>query len=86
MNFEVILLEIKMFHRTQRDLANAVNKTVDSYWDDKIPEQQLIEIIQMLHKNNLNKLMKEEQFTTVIQQQCGKRRLEVVKRILDTNS
>ncbi|EIJ81291.1 hypothetical protein PB1_00040 [Bacillus methanolicus PB1] len=84
-NIKVILLQLKMFYRTQRDLATAINKTVDAYWNDEIEEKQLVKTIRALHKNNPNKLLKEEKFTTVIQQHCGKRRLEVVKRILDIN-
>lgn len=72
-----------MFYRTQRDLASAVNKIVDDHWNDKISEQQMIDYIKALHENNPNKFVKGEKFTTIIQQQCGKRRLEIVKKILN---
>ena len=80
--FEVILVEIKMFYRTQRELAVALNQLVDAYWQEEIKENELIEGIKSLHENNQDKLMKNNQFTTVVQQQCGKRRLAVVERIL----
>lgn len=76
-------MELKLFYRTQRDLANALNQLVDAYWQEKIKENELIEGIKSLHENNENKLLKNNQFTTVVQQQCGKRRLAVVKRILE---
>ncbi|MCD1158984.1 TIGR04540 family protein [Peribacillus frigoritolerans] len=71
-----------MFYRTQRDLAVALNQLVDSYWQGEIKEQQLISGVKNIYENNGDKLIKNKQFTTVVQQQCGKRRLVVVDRIL----
>jgi len=78
-------LEVKLFHRTQRDLATVVNKVIDNHWENKISEQQMIEYIKILYKNNPDQFVKENQFTTVIKQQCGKRRLRIIKRILDND-
>ena len=72
-----------MFYRTQRDLAIAINKLVDAYWEEEINEQKLVESISDIHKNNQEKLIKGENFTKVIQQHCGKRRLIIVERILN---
>lgn len=74
-----------MFYRTQRDLASAVNQIIDDHWNDKISEQQMIKYIKALYEKNPNKFVKENRFTTIIQQQCGKRRLEIVKRILNVD-
>jgi uncharacterized protein (TIGR04540 family) len=79
----VNFLEVKLFYRTQRDLAIALNELVDGYWNEEIMEHALIEGIKNIHKNNHDKLLKNNQFTTVVQQQCGKRRLAVVERILE---
>ncbi|MCF8890965.1 MULTISPECIES: TIGR04540 family protein [unclassified Priestia] len=76
-------MELKLFYRTQRDLAMALNQLVDAYWNEEIIEKQLINGVKNLYENNENKLMKNNQFTTVLQQQCGKRRLAVVERILE---
>lgn len=78
-------MELKLFHKSQRDLASAVNKTVDCYWNNEISEQQMIETLKALYENNPTKFLKSKTFTTIIQQQCGKRRLEVVKKILNLN-
>lgn len=78
-------MEIKMFYRTQRDVATAVNQLVDAYWEEKIIEQKLIDSIKDIHRNNQEKLMKNNEFTKVVQQQCGKRRLVIVERILEMN-
>ncbi|MFJ8513826.1 TIGR04540 family protein [Lysinibacillus xylanilyticus] len=78
-------MELKLFYRTQRDLATALNQLVDAYWSEKIKEEILIEGIKSMYKNNQDKLMKNNEFTTVIQQQCGKRRLAIVKKIMEIN-
>ncbi|PGY09179.1 TIGR04540 family protein [Bacillus sp. AFS031507] len=71
-----------MFYRTQRELATAINKLVDAYWQEEIKEQGLIEGVNNIYDNNQDKLFKNNEFTKVVQQQCGKRRLAVVERIL----
>lgn len=82
---EVNLLGIKLFHKTQRDLAQSINKIIDKYWDDKIDQDEMIGAIQSLCEMNQEKLMKNGQFTTVIRQQCGKKRLEVVSFVIKMN-
>lgn len=76
-------MEIKMFYKTQRELADVVNKLIDSYWNGEIKEEFLISQVSALCINNPSKIMKSSEFTTIIKQQCGKRRLEVVERILN---
>jgi uncharacterized protein (TIGR04540 family) len=78
----VTFVELKMFYRTQRELATAINKLVDAYWQEEIKEQVLIEGVNNIYDNNQNMLLKNNEFTKVVQQQCGKRRLVVVERIL----
>jgi uncharacterized protein (TIGR04540 family) len=82
MELEVTFVELKMFYRTQRELATAINKLVDAYWQEEIKEQALIKGVNNIYDNNQNKLLKNNEFTKVVQQQCGKRRLVVVERIL----
>lgn len=76
-------MELKLFYRTQRDLAVDLNKLVDSYWQEEIKENELIDGIKNLYENNYEKLLKDNQFTKVVQQQCGKRRLAVVEKVLE---
>lgn len=75
-------VELKLFYRTQRDLATALNKLVDAYWQEEIKEHEFIDSVKNMNENNKDKLLKNKQFTTVVQQHCGKRRLAVVERIL----
>ncbi|MBS4178784.1 TIGR04540 family protein [Lederbergia citrea] len=76
-------MELKLFYRTQRDLAASLNKLVDAYWEEEIKEEELIEGIKSMYENNQDKLLKNNGFTKVIQQQSGKRRLAVVEKILE---
>jgi uncharacterized protein (TIGR04540 family) len=76
-------LEVKLFYKTQRELATVINTIIDSYWEGDISEDSLISNITTIYVNNHNKVIKEERFTTILKQQCGKRRLEVVEQIIN---
>ena len=75
-------MEIKMFYKSQVDVANAINEVVDQYWQSAINEANLIENVQKLYEHNQQKMIKFDEFTTVLKQKCGKRRLEVIEKIL----
>lgn len=75
-------MKVKKFYRTQRELARVINTLIDGYWDSEISEVLMIETITDLYRNNPSKVMKNGDFTTIIKQQCGKRRLEVIERII----
>lgn len=79
-------MEIKMFYKTQREIADIINQIVDAYWNDELNEDVLISRIMSLYNNNPSKLIKDKDFTTILKQQCGKRRLEIVERILKIKS
>ncbi|GAU75902.1 TIGR04540 family protein [Fusibacter sp. 3D3] len=75
-------MEIKLFYKTQRELADAINKLIDSYWNNEISEPDLVAHLTSLYANNKSKIRKSDDFTSILKQQCGKRRLEVYERIL----
>lgn len=74
-------MEVKKFYRTQREVASVVNEIIDDYWADKLTDEELEENITMIYENNLDKLIKNNEYTTIIRQQCGKNRLAVVSKI-----
>ncbi|RFA32736.1 glycosyl transferase [Virgibacillus dokdonensis] len=76
-------MQVKFFYKTQRELAITLNSIIDSYWDSIIDEDTLISNIETIYVNNRTKIVKEDKFTTILKQQCGKRRLEVVERIIN---
>jgi uncharacterized protein (TIGR04540 family) len=77
-------LQVKLFYKTQRDLAVSLNEVIDAYWDNQIDEHILINSINDLYIHNSGKVIKDGKYTTVVQQQCGKRRLEVIDKIIKT--
>ena len=79
-------MHVKLFYKTQRELAQSINSLIDSYWDDQLGEDLLIKSISDIYSNNEKKVLKNGDFTTVLKQQCGKRRLEIVERVLHMNN
>ena len=75
-------MKVKKFYRTQRDVATALNEIIDAYWVDKLTDEELEENIIIIYKNNQRKIIKNDDFTTILKQQCGKNRLTVVANII----
>ncbi len=76
-------MEIKMFYKSQVEVAEVINQIIDGYWNNEIEEQIMIDRINRLLKTNFSKIIKDEDFTKVIKQKCGKRRLEIVSNIME---
>lgn len=74
---------VKMFYRTQREVASVINEIIDQYWSDSLTDEQLEESIKRVYKNNQEKIIKNDSYTTILSQQCGKNRLAVVSKIID---
>lgn len=72
-----------MFYRTQREVASVINEIIDQYWSDSLTDKQLEESIKRVYKNNQEKIIKNDSYTTILTQQCGKNRLAVVSKIID---
>jgi len=75
-------VKVKKFYRTQREIAAVINEIVDEYWVDNLTDQELEENIIMIYKNNQRKIIKNDDFTTILKQQCGKNRLAVVAKLI----
>jgi uncharacterized protein (TIGR04540 family) len=76
-------VEVKKFYRTQREVAAVINEIVDDYWVDKLSDEELEENVTMVYENNKDKIIKNNEYTTIIKQQCGKNRLAVVSKIIN---
>ena len=72
---------IKTFYKNQTEFAEAINFVLDSYWVDEIKEEEMIQTIKDIIRNNDSLLYKNGDYTTIIKQRSGKRRLEIVSRI-----
>jgi uncharacterized protein (TIGR04540 family) len=55
---------------------------IDLYWNRKMNESELIEYLTQLVNNNKEKVFTNNEFTSIIQQRLGKKRLELLKKIL----
>ena len=60
-----------------------INEIVDDYWVDKLSDEELEENVTMVYENNQDKIIKNNEYTTIIKQQCGKNRLAVVSKIVN---
>ena len=79
-------MEVKKFYRTQREVAAVINEIVDEYWVDKLSDKELEDNVILVYENNQDKIIKNNDYTTIIRQQCGKNRLAVVSKIIDFNT
>lgn len=79
-------MEVKKFYRTQREVASVINEIVDDYWVDNLTDEELEKNVTMIYQNNQDKIIKNNDYTTIIKQQCGKNRLAIVSRIIDFNT
>ena len=75
-------MEVKKFYRTQREVASVINEIIDEYWADKLTDEELEQNMTMIYENNRDKIIKNNEYTTIIKQQCGKNRLTVVSKII----
>lgn len=75
-------MQVKLFYKTQRELAVSLNGIIDAYWNNELNEDALIQSVHDVYINNPSKILKAGDFTKVLQQQCGKRRLEIIDRII----
>lgn len=79
-------MEVKKFYRTQREIASVINEIVDDYWVDNLTDEELEKNVTMIYQNNQDKIIKNNDYTTIIKQQCGKNRLAIVSKIIDFNT
>lgn len=79
-------MEVKIFYKNQVEVAKALNDLIDKYWNNEIQENALLVGITKIISNNENKIIKNGAYTTIIQQRCGKKRLELIGRIIKMNN
>lgn len=76
-------MEVKKYYRTQREVASVINEVIDEYWIDNLTDEQLEENILIIFENNRDKIRKNNSYTTILEQQCGKKRLVIVSNIIN---
>ena len=75
-------MEVKRFYKNQTEISAAINKVIDSYLNDKIDEKSMVKNIKIIYENNYSKIIKNGDYAKVLKQRCGKRRLEIVSKVI----
>lgn len=75
-------MEVKKFYRNQKEVASALNNVIDQYYNNIINETSLKKLTLSIIRSNSTKVFRDNSFTTVISQRCGKRRLELLEKVL----
>lgn len=75
-------MEVKRFYKNQTEISAAINKVIDSYLNDKIDERSMVKNIKIIYENNYSKIIKNGDYAKVLKQRCGKRRLEIVSKVI----
>ncbi|WP_455793888.1 TIGR04540 family protein [Clostridium butyricum] len=70
------------YYKNQKDIGVALNFIIDKYWNKEINETEMIEKIDSIVKNNKEKIYLNNKYTAVIVHKCGKKRLELIDKII----
>lgn len=77
-------MELKLFYKSQKEVALVLNKIIDTYLEDEVSDEEFVERINTIVNNNKTKIFKDEkEFVTTIVQRCGKRRLDILIKVLN---
>lgn len=76
---------MRTYFRSQLDLAIVLKDVIDKYWDMEISEDGFIAYIIQVENNNKEKLYKDGNYTTIIKQKLGIKRLELLDKVLKLN-
>lgn len=71
------------FYKSQKDVAKALKLLVDEYWELRIEEVVFIEKLNKIVGNNEDKIFKEKDFTTLLKQRLGKKRVDLIQKVLE---
>jgi uncharacterized protein (TIGR04540 family) len=64
----------KNVYKSQVEVSTAINELIDAYWDDQIAEEVLLKNINKMVEYNKSKILKDDDFTTILKQKCGKKK------------
>ena len=70
------------YFKSQKDLALALIHLIDDYWNNELNEENLISKINELSAKNIEKLMVDDEYSSVVKQRLGKRRIELLNKII----
>lgn len=71
------------YFKSQKDLAEALIRLIDSYWSYELKDDELISQLNDYLVKNREKLFDGNDYTSVIKQRLGKRRIELLNKVLN---
>lgn len=75
-------MEYRTYCKNQREVATVFNKIVDEYWAGILTENEMKENILCICEHNEEKIYKDGKYTKILQQQCGKKRMNLISKVL----
>ena len=70
------------YFKSQKDFAKALIIQIDLYWENETQEYEFIDRIQELVLKNKEKLFQQGDYTSIIKQRLGKRRIQLLNKVL----
>lgn len=70
------------YFKSQKDLALALIHLIDDYWNNELNEENLISKINELSAKNKEKLIIDDEYSSVVKQRLGKRRIDLLNKII----
>jgi uncharacterized protein (TIGR04540 family) len=70
------------YFKSQKDLAEALIKSIDAYWNYELAEEDLLSQVNEYILKNKEKMYGTNDYTSVIKQRLGKKRIELLNKLL----
>ncbi len=70
------------YFKNQNDIAEALKGVIDMYWAMEVNEDEFIAYLRQVAQNNEELLYKNGDYTTVVKQKLGVKRLGLLNKIL----
>jgi uncharacterized protein (TIGR04540 family) len=71
-----------VYYKNQTLTAKGINGVIDKYWAGKINEDELDKELMLIINNNHSLVFRGKDFTPVIRQRVGKKRIRVLNEVL----
>lgn len=69
------------YYKNQISLAHALIDIIDKYWAEELSEEAMISSLSGLIEKNKEKLFQVDDYTSIIKQRLGKKRLDLLTKI-----
>ncbi|MGL4803489.1 TIGR04540 family protein [Paraclostridium dentum] len=77
---------IRLFYKNQAELGHALKDYIDEYFENKINQEDFESKILLIIDSNKDKLFKDLEFAKKPKQILGKKRFEVLDKVLQNRS